>query len=161
MVESNGFKTIDTKAPLWPSGVHSLVSPTLAISLFGVSDSRALDNRVYDNGRGGIGIMDNGANDPGTITQSHSAPLVGSSNDIMVAIRNEKLIDNHVTKNDISHIEAPSTTGIIIFAASAAKLPPKTSPAENVNTVLSGNTESGQVYQIWTSGLNQTSCLSK
>lgn len=246
-ITDNGFKTIDKSAPVLPSGVHSLVSQAFAISLFGVSGSTVEDNKVFDNGRGGIGVMDNGPNDPGTMTQSHSAPLVASSNDKiignwttknyngcgivlatqnfggslshMVVARNTvtgtgmsangpdiggivvaadlpnstvsdvtvsgnkvtgsfegglivnaeafnssttnvQLLHNTVAKNNIGHLEAPNTAGIIVFAANPQKNPPKTNPAENVGTVVSGNSLSGQVYGMWTSGNNQISVAS-
>ncbi|MGH3260408.1 MAG: hypothetical protein ACRDNS_00275 [Trebonia sp.] len=82
-VTNNAFGTLSTdpNAPKLPSGVHSYVSQSFAISLFGVSHSTVSDNTVYNNGRGGIGIMDNGTNDPGTLNQPSSAPLVSSSHD--------------------------------------------------------------------------------
>jgi hypothetical protein len=249
ILTGNGFKTIDKSAPKLPSGVHSLVSQSFAISLFGVSDAMVMDNKVYNNGRGGIGVMDNGPNNPGTITQDHSAPVVGSANDMISgnkvwknyngcgivlatqnvggtlsnmvvtgnvihgtgisrtngpdigglvvaadlpnstvsnvtvshnrvtgsfegglivnaeapgsSTQNVRVVDNLAAKNNIGHLEAPNTAGIIIFAATAAKLPPKTNQAENIGTVVSGNTESGQVYRIWSSGDNQISVLPK
>lgn len=84
-VTGNGFNTIDSSAPPLPgSGVHSYVGQSFAISLFGVSDSTVKGNRVYNNGRGGIGVMDNGPNDPGALTQDMSAPLLGSTHDVIV-----------------------------------------------------------------------------
>lgn len=83
-IRNNGFKTIDPSAPVLPSGVHSWVSQSFAISLFGVSDSSVRGNRVSENGRGGIGIMDNGPNDPGAITQNASVPLVSSTRDSVI-----------------------------------------------------------------------------
>lgn len=81
-VFDNGWRTLDPSAPpLPPAGVlHSYVGQSFAISIFGVSGAVVKGNRVYDNGRGGIGVMDNGANDPGTITQDPNAPLRGSTN---------------------------------------------------------------------------------
>ena len=87
-VTDNAFGTIDTSVPPLPgSGVQSLVSQAFAISLFGVSHATVADNTVYNNGRGGIGVMDNGPNDPGTITQDPSAPLVSSSYDSVTGNR--------------------------------------------------------------------------
>jgi hypothetical protein len=241
-ITGNGFKTIDKSAPVLPSGVHSLVSQSFAISLFGVSDSTVRNNKVYDNGRGGIGVMDNGPNNPGYIVQDHSAPLVASTNDsvignktwknyngcgIVLATQNfggslsnlvvadntvtgtgmspdgpdiggivvaadlpnskvadvtvrgnlvtgsfegglivnaeafnssttdVRLIDNVAAHNNIGHLEAPGTAGIIVFAASPTQMPPKASLPENVGTVLSGNREVGQTYSIWSEGDNQ------
>lgn len=88
VVTDNGFHTTDPAAPPLPgSGVKSYVGQSFAISLFGVSHSTVRDNKVFNNGRGGIGLMDNGANDPGTITQNPSAPLVSSSDDTIVGNR--------------------------------------------------------------------------
>lgn len=69
--------------------MKSYVSQSFAISLFGVSHSTVADNRVYNNGRGGIGIMDNGPNDPGIPDQNQntSAPLVSSSYDRVIGNR--------------------------------------------------------------------------
>jgi hypothetical protein len=91
-ITGNGFNSTDPSAPALPiTGVHSLVSQAFGISLFGVSYSDVSHNKVTDNGRGGIGIMDNGPNDPGTITQNSSAPLVSSSHDVIV--------DNRMSEN--------------------------------------------------------------
>ena len=84
-IKNNGFHTIDKSAPALPgSGVHSFVGQSFAISLFGVSFSTVKGNTVFNNGRGGIGLMDNGANDPGTINQDTSAALVSSSGDQII-----------------------------------------------------------------------------
>jgi hypothetical protein len=91
-ITGNGFHSTDPSAPPLPiTGVHSLVSQAFAVSLFGVSYSEVSHNTVTDNGRGGIGLMDNGPNDPGTITQNPSAPLVSSSHDTIT--------DNHMSAN--------------------------------------------------------------
>lgn len=89
-VRGNGFHTTDPSAPpLEGSGVHSYVGQSFAISLFGVSHSAVLGNTVYDNGRGGIGLMDNGANDPGWMMQHQNpdAPLVASTYDVIAGNR--------------------------------------------------------------------------
>lgn len=80
-ITDNAFGTLSTdpNAPVLPSGVKSYVGQSFAISLFGVSHATVADNTVYNNGRGGIGVMDNGPNDPGTITQNPSAQLTPSS----------------------------------------------------------------------------------
>jgi hypothetical protein len=79
-VTGNGWNTVNPKAPVLPNGtLHSFVSQSFGISLFGVSDAVVANNKVYDNGRGGIGLMDNGPNDPGTIHQNKKARLVASS----------------------------------------------------------------------------------
>ncbi|HEY7857174.1 MAG TPA: right-handed parallel beta-helix repeat-containing protein [Candidatus Nanopelagicales bacterium] len=84
-VTGNGFQTIDPSAPALPgNGLHSYVGQSFGISLFGVSHSTVRGNAVFNNGRGGIGVMDNGANNPGTITQNTSAKLVSSSHDVVI-----------------------------------------------------------------------------
>jgi len=78
-IHGNGFGTIDPTAPPLPgSGVRSRVGQAFGISLFGVSHSRVSGNVVTYNGRGGIGVMDNGPNNPGTLTQNPKAPVVGA-----------------------------------------------------------------------------------
>lgn len=85
VVRDNGLLTINPKAPKLPgSGVRSFVGQAFGISLFGVTHARIRDNHVTGNGRGGIGVMDNGANNPGTITQNPKARLRGSR-DVVVA----------------------------------------------------------------------------
>lgn len=87
-ITNNAFNTVDTSAPPLPiTGVQSFVSQAFAVSLFGVSHSVVAGNTIYNNGRGGIGVMDNGPNDPGTITQNPSAPLVTSSDDVVTGNR--------------------------------------------------------------------------
>ena len=159
----NGFKTIDKSAPLLSSGVHSLVSQAFAISLFGVSHSTVKNNRVFDNGRGGIGVMDNGPNDPGAITQSPAAPLLGSTDDtitgnkawkdyngcgIVIAIQNFRGSLSHivVTRNTItgagtSTLGGPVRGGFVV----AADLPDSTVS----DVIVSGNT----VRDSWEGGL--------
>jgi hypothetical protein len=81
-VTGNAFNTIDPSAPALPgSGVHSWVGQAFGISLFGVSHASVWGNKVYNNGRGGIGLMDNGPFDPGAMMQNQNpdAPLVRSS----------------------------------------------------------------------------------
>ncbi|HZY75378.1 MAG TPA: right-handed parallel beta-helix repeat-containing protein [Jatrophihabitantaceae bacterium] len=80
VIKDNGLHTLNPKAPKLPgSGVRSFVGQSFGISLFGVSHARISGNHVTGNGRGGIGVMDNGANNPGTITQNPKAALRGSS----------------------------------------------------------------------------------
>jgi hypothetical protein len=91
-IHGNGFHTLDPAGPLLGDQVnHSYVSQSFGISLFGVSDSFIWDNSVYHNGRGGIGLMDNGPNDPGLNTavasQNKSAPLVESARDVITGNR--------------------------------------------------------------------------
>jgi hypothetical protein len=85
VIRDNGLKTINPKAPPLPgSGVHSFVGQAFGISLFGVNHARIRGNHVSGNGRGGIGVMDNGANNPGALTQNPKAKLHGSS-DVVIA----------------------------------------------------------------------------
>lgn len=87
-IDDNGFGTIDSSAPpLAGNGLHSYIGQAFAISVFGVTDAFISHNTVVDNGRGGIGIMDNGANDPGALTQNPAAKLVGSSDVTVVGNR--------------------------------------------------------------------------
>jgi hypothetical protein len=93
-VTGNAFNTIDPSAPPLPgSGVQSWVGQAFAISLFGVRHATVSDNEVYNNGRGGIGLMDNGPFDPGARMQNQNpnAPLVGSSH--------VKIVDNKTWAN--------------------------------------------------------------
>jgi hypothetical protein len=85
-VTKNGNNTIDPSAPQLPgSGLHSYVGQSFAISVFGVQYATVSGNTVTANGRGGIGIMDNGPNDPGAITQNTSAKVIGSSHVNVIA----------------------------------------------------------------------------
>jgi hypothetical protein len=93
-VTGNAFHTIDPSAPPLPgSGVRSWVGQAFGISLFGVSHATVSHNKVYNNGRGGIGLMDNGPFDPGARMQSQNpnAPLVRSSH--------VKIVDNSTWAN--------------------------------------------------------------
>ncbi|HEU5006258.1 MAG TPA: right-handed parallel beta-helix repeat-containing protein [Jatrophihabitantaceae bacterium] len=84
VIRDNGLKTIDPKAPPLPgSGVRSRVGQAFGISLFGVAHVRIRGNHVTGNGRGGIGVMDNGANNPGALKQNPKAKLHGS-NDVVI-----------------------------------------------------------------------------
>jgi hypothetical protein len=89
-ITGNALNTIDPTAPPLPgSGVQSRVGQAFAISLFGVSHATVRNNDVYDNGRGGIGVMDNGPNDPGAMAdhQDPAAPLVASTHDVVIGNR--------------------------------------------------------------------------
>lgn len=92
-ITRNGFGTLDPTAPPLPgSGVRSRVAQSFGISLFGVTHSTIVDNDVFLNGRGGIGIMDTGAFNPGALTQNPNAPLAISANDV---VRNNRLKANY------------------------------------------------------------------
>ncbi|HEU0257075.1 MAG TPA: right-handed parallel beta-helix repeat-containing protein [Microbacteriaceae bacterium] len=161
-VHGNGFQTVDPSAPaLEGSGVHSYVGEAFGISLFGVSDSFIWDNSVYHNGRGGIGIMDNGANDPGlntkTASQNKSAPLISSTNDVITGNRmwgnytgcglvaatqnlggslsNLVLSNNTITGTGLSKTRGPDVGGLIVAA---------NTPGSKVSNVsVSGNKVTG------------------
>jgi hypothetical protein len=232
-VTGNAFNTIDPSAPALPgSGVHSWVGQAFGISLFGVSHATVWGNKVHDNGRGGIGVMDNGPFDPGAKMQNQNpnARLVGSSyvsivgnttranyngcgivaatqnvggrltrlsirhnriagtgigaagpdiGGIVVAadlpgsrtthvnvngntVRNSfeaglivnaeapgswtaavHLYNNRVSGNNVGHLEAPDTAGVVTFAAPGAA---------NRGTMIWGNDISRQFYGIWSRG---------
>ena len=232
-VTNNAFNTIDPTAPPLPgSGVQSQVGQAFAISLFGVSRASVSHNRVYNNGRGGIGVMDNGPFDPGAMMQSQdpTAPVVNSWHvrvadnktwanyngcGIVAATQNAggrlgeisisgnrilgtgvgaagpdiggivvaadlpdsnvthadvkgnvvrdsfegglivnaeapgswtarvHLLGNVVSGNNVGHLEAPDTTGVITFAAEGAA---------NYRTVVAHNRISNQFYGVWTRG---------
>ncbi|MGH2862298.1 MAG: right-handed parallel beta-helix repeat-containing protein [Solirubrobacteraceae bacterium] len=82
---------LDGGSPTHP--LYSLVSQSFGISLFGVSDSAVTDNTVSGNGRGGIGLMDNGPNDPGALfsKQNRKARVINSSDD--------QIVGNHTSQN--------------------------------------------------------------
>jgi len=232
-VTRNAFNTIDPSAPPLPgSGVHSWVGQSFAISLFGVSHAAVSGNKVYNNGRGGIGLMDNGPFDPGAKMQNQNpdAPLVRSSHVKIVdnktwanyngcgivaatqnvggrlsrlSIRGNRIVgtglgaagpdiggivvaadlpgskvahvnvnDNRVRKsfeaglivnaeapgssttavhlygnkvsgNNVGHLEAPDTAGVVTFAAPGAA---------NHGTMIWGNDISNQFYGVWSRG---------
>jgi hypothetical protein len=64
VVTGNGFK----------SPGEDLLPQAFGISLFGVSHSTVARNTVYNNGRGGIGVMDYGPFDPGQLVTHQPAP---------------------------------------------------------------------------------------
>jgi Right handed beta helix region len=232
-VTGNAFNTIDPSAPPLPgSGVRSYVGQAFAISLFGVAHATVSDNKVYNNGRGGIGLMDNGPFDPGARMQNQdpNARLVASSHvtitdnktwanyngcGIVAATQNVNgrlshlsirdnritgtgfgaagpdiggivvaadlpgsrvshvnvndnevrdsfeaglivnseapgsstdavnLFDNEVSGNNVGHLEAPNTAGVVTFAAPGAA---------NHRTRIWDNDISDQFYGIWSRG---------
>jgi parallel beta helix pectate lyase-like protein len=232
-VTGNAFNTIDPSAPPLPgSGVTSYVGQAFAISLFGVSHATVSDNVVYNNGRGGIGLMDNGPFDPGARMQNQdaNAPLVSSSHvtiahnatwsnyngcGIVAATQNVDgylshisirdnwikgtgfgeagpdvggivvaadlpgskvahvnvngnrvrdsfeaglivnaeapgswtsrvyFFDNKVSGNNVGHLEAPDTAGVVTFAAPGAA---------NYHTMIWHNDISDQFYGVWSRG---------
>ena len=229
----NAFNTIDPSAPALPgSGVHSWVGQAFAISVFGVSHATVSYNKVYNNGRGGIGLMDNGPFDPGARMQNQDpdASVVRSAYDkiahnktwanyngcgIVAATQNVggqltrlsirdnritgtgfgaagpdiggivvaadlpgsnvtrvnvhgnkvrdsfeaglivnaeapgswtsrvRLYDNVVSGNNVGHLEAPDTAGVVTFAAPGAA---------NHRTTIWKNDISNQFYGVWSRG---------
>jgi parallel beta-helix repeat protein len=154
-ITGNGFHTINPHAPALPgSGLHSYVGQSFAISMFGVTSSTVRGNTVNNNGRGGIGVMDNGANNPGTIAQNRSAKLVGSAgvsvtNNTLTAnyngcgvvaatqnfgghLTNIVITGNTITGTGMDKTKGPDTGGIVV----AADLPNSTVR----NALVSGNT---------------------
>ncbi|MGH9105844.1 MAG: right-handed parallel beta-helix repeat-containing protein [Acidimicrobiales bacterium] len=163
-VTGNGFKTANKSAPPLQSGLRSFVSDSFGISLFGVSNSTVEGNKVLDNGRGGIGLMDNGPRDPGTITQDHKASLVASSHDritgnqmsrdyggcaLVVAAQNlggtlSHLVisGNTVTGTGLARANGPDIGGIVV----AADLPSSTVSDVDVSAnKVTGSWEGGVV----------------
>lgn len=165
VLKGNGFRTINAKAPALPgNGLHSYVGQAFAISLFGVTGGTVRGNTVTDNGRGGIGVMDNGANNPGALTQDKSAKLMGGNGvavldntlsanyngcAIVVATQNlgGQLSDMWVTGNTIkgtgmNKAKGPDVGGIVV----AADLPG--SSVRNVlvsNNTVVGSFEAGVI----------------
>lgn len=125
-VTGNAFHTIDPSAPALPgSGVHSRVAQSFGISLFGVSHSTITHNNVYNNGRGGIGVMDIGPFNPGALTQNPKAVPAASANDV---ISNNTLTKNYngcavvvATQNPGGRIVAMSISGNTITGTGMSK----------------------------------------
>jgi len=153
-IHGNGFGTIDPTAPPLPgSGVRSRVGQAFGISLFGVSHSTISHNVVTFNGRGGIGVMDNGPNNPGTLTQNPKARLVGAHDvvvednytaanyngcGVVTATQNanasiSKILIRHnvIRGTGVSKKHGPDIGGIV----AAANLP----GSSTTNVVISGN----------------------
>jgi len=131
-VTGNGFRTVDASAdPLPGNGLHSYVGQSFAISLFGVSQSSVVGNDVHNNGRGGIGLMDNGANDPGWLMQNQNpnAPLVASTHDVIAG--------NHTWANY-------SGCGIVVATQNLG--------GHLANLQVTGNTIAGTIGQFTQSG---------
>lgn len=177
-ISGNGLHTIDPSAPALPgSGLHSKVGQSFAISLFGVSRSTVRGNTLTGNGRGGIGIMDNGSNDPGTITQNTSAPVVSSTHDVVInnrmranyngcalvvatqnlggTLSDMLLADNTIVGTGMSK-NGPDVGGIVV----AADLPNSTVS----NVVVSGNSvtdsfEGGVIVNAEAAGSSTTNVV--
>jgi hypothetical protein len=72
-VSWNGFNS-PAEGPHSGPQVNGTLPQAFAISLFGVSDSIVTRNNVHDNGRGGIGIMDDGPSGPGRVVGGEGIP---------------------------------------------------------------------------------------
>jgi hypothetical protein len=79
-----------TRSVVTGNGFHSpgeaMLPQAFGISLFGVSNSVISRNTVYNNGRGGIGVMDYGPFDPGQLVTHQPGPstaLVPSDHDVV------------------------------------------------------------------------------
>jgi hypothetical protein len=83
-VTGNGFHAPEAPEPPGTPPTEGQLDQAFAISLFGVSHATVSRNTVYNNGRGGIGVMDNGPFDPGRVvglpTYAHNIPV----NDVTV-----------------------------------------------------------------------------
>jgi hypothetical protein len=93
IVHDNGLNVPPPPPPIGPpegTGEGEYTGPRLpqafGISLFGVSHAVVTRNMVYDNGRGGIGVMDTGPFDPGHLIAADGTP-VGSSPSTPVPVR--------------------------------------------------------------------------
>lgn len=125
-ITGNAFGTIDPKAPPLPgSGVKSRVAQAFGISLFGVSHSTITRNNVFNNGRGGIGVMDIGPFNPGALTQNPKAKPAASANDV---ISNNTLTKNYngcavvtATQNPAGRIIAMTISGNTITGTGMSK----------------------------------------
>ncbi|WP_308491999.1 right-handed parallel beta-helix repeat-containing protein [Microbacterium terrisoli] len=84
-VAHNGFHAPAAPTPPGTPPAAGQLDQAFAISLFGVSHATVSRNTVYDNGRGGIGVMDNGPFDPGRVvglpTYAENVPV----SDVMVS----------------------------------------------------------------------------
>lgn len=89
LVQDTSRVTI-TRSVITGNGFHSpgedMLPQAFGISLFGVSHSAVTRNTVYNNGRGGIGVMDYGPFDPGQLVTHEPGPsarLVPSDHDVV------------------------------------------------------------------------------
>jgi hypothetical protein len=73
-VYGNGFHAQPAPEPPGTPPVEGQLPQAFAISLFGVSDSIVTRNYVHHNGRGGIGVMDDGPSGPGRVVGSEGFP---------------------------------------------------------------------------------------
>lgn len=75
--------------------VQGNLPQAFGISLFGVSDSIVTRNTVYNNARGGIGIMDDGPFDPGQVFEGS-----GTTPEAPVPVKNVMVSRNTLWAND-------------------------------------------------------------
>ncbi|GAA3757243.1 hypothetical protein GCM10022240_07570 [Microbacterium kribbense] len=84
-VTGNGFHAPAAPYPPGTPPVTGQLDQAFAISLFGVSHATVGRNTVYNNGRGGIGIMDNGPFDPGRVVGLPTYPAPIPVSDVTVS----------------------------------------------------------------------------
>lgn len=97
VVHGNGFNAPAATPPNSPPGtapVQGNLPQAFGISLFGVSNAAVTHNTVYNNGRGGIGVMDDGPFDPGQIFEGS-----GTTPALPVPVRNVTVSGNVLWKN--------------------------------------------------------------
>jgi hypothetical protein len=91
IVHDNGFNVPPPPPPIGPpmtDPTEPRLPQAFGISLFGVSNAMVTRNTVYDNGRGGIGVMDTGPFDPGHITGMGTSPSMPVPSENVVVSRN-------------------------------------------------------------------------
>lgn len=93
-VTGNGMNSVAGPNPPGTPPTAGELDQAFGISLFGVSDASVTRNTVYDNGRGGIGIMDDGPFDPGQVV---GGP--GTSPAAPVPVRNVEVAGNLLWAN--------------------------------------------------------------
>lgn len=117
IVTGNGYHTV---IPVSHESTNPGELPqAFGISMFGVSHATISRNTVYDNGRGGIGVMDNGPFDPGQIVGT-PPPSTVNVPVTDVTIERNRLWSNYAgcaivvsafnTGNTVSHVEISRNT---------------------------------------------------
>jgi len=87
-VQGNGFHAPPAPMPLGSLPKDGELPQAFGISLFGVSDAVVTRNTVFNNGRGGIGVMDTGPFDPGHVGGLGSSPTMPVPSENVVVSRN-------------------------------------------------------------------------
>lgn len=175
-VEGNGFDA-PAAGPLGAAPKPGELPQAFGISLFGVSHSIITGNTVTDNGRGGIGLMDNGPFDPGQVvgTPSPSSKNVPSNNDVVAhnkmsanykgcglvvaaqdlhgSISGLVLLGNTIKGTGISHAHGPDIGGLVVAADA---------PGSSISDVfvdgnrVTGSAEGGVIVNAETPGSSTT-----